>query len=288
MLRIEGAGIDNLVVDLPQHVGILQRPKAAPRVFVADIALRRHGDDFVNLAVRVFVLHIFRFEQARRNFRSRPDVAQLQPVVDRRIDLFGGIGRQHAFVDPGVGIIPAGPEAVDGIVNHRLDAGLIQRRNHADMERGFRRKHHAGRFDAERGTDDAAMPFDLLDDVAGRGQRHQRMEEAEGREIHAGMTERGLFLSDGAQFVVPAAEAPAAQALGGAAVQLFDQRTAPTGGQPGVRQTAADVLAHGVRNEMGVGPPRAPKICPFRHPSTAGRWRCSRAGACACGCRNTA
>ncbi len=90
-------------------------------------------------------------------------------------------------------------------------------------------------------------------------QRHQRMEETEGREIHAGMTQRGLFLGDGPQLVIPAAEAPAAQTIGGAAVQLLDQRAAPTGGQPGVGQAAADVLAHGGRDEMGVGAAARPE-----------------------------
>ena len=31
MLRIEGAGLDDLVVDLPEHVGVLQRPETAAR-----------------------------------------------------------------------------------------------------------------------------------------------------------------------------------------------------------------------------------------------------------------
>ncbi len=74
MLRIEGAGLDNLVVDLPEHVGVLQRPETAAGILIADIALGRHRDDLVNLTFRVFVLHILRFEQARGNFRSRPDV----------------------------------------------------------------------------------------------------------------------------------------------------------------------------------------------------------------------
>ncbi len=198
MLRIEAAGFDNLVVNLAEYVGILQRAETAPRILVADIAFCRHGDDLMNLPFRVFVLHIFRPEQAGRNFRSRPDIAQLQPVIDRRIDLLGGIGRQQALVDSGVGIILASAEAVDRVVNHRLDAGLIQRRNHPNMERGLRREHHAGGFDAKRGTDDVPMPLNLFDDVARRDQRHQRVEKAEGSEIDAGMTERSFFLGDSA------------------------------------------------------------------------------------------
>ncbi len=93
----------------------------------------------------------------------------------------------------------------------------------------------------------SAMPFDLLDDIAGRSQGHQRMEEAKGREVHAGMTQHGLFLSDRPQVVIPAAEAAAAQSLRAAAVELFDQRTAPTGGQ----------ARHGADRRRRTGAPRS-------------------------------
>ena len=113
VLGVEAAGVDDAVVNLAEHVRILQRAEPPPGIFVADIALGGHGDDPVQLAIGVFVLHIFRAQQARRNRRTGPDVAQLQPVIDCWIDLLGAVGRQHAFVDAGVGIILAGAEAVD-------------------------------------------------------------------------------------------------------------------------------------------------------------------------------
>ena len=78
------------------------------------------------------------------------------------------------------------------------------------MKGGFGRKQHLGRFDAKGGADDAAMPLDLPDDIALGDQRHQRMEKAKGAEINPWVTQRGFFLGDGAQFLIPAGEAATA------------------------------------------------------------------------------
>jgi len=67
MLRIKSAGGDDLVVHLPQHAAVLQGAVAAARVFVADIALGRHGDEGVARAIRIDILHILRPQHRRRD-----------------------------------------------------------------------------------------------------------------------------------------------------------------------------------------------------------------------------
>ena len=252
MLGIVRAGGDDVVVDLPQHARILQRAEATAGVLVADVAFGRNGDDLVALAVGILVGDVFRAQQRRRDPRASPDVVQLQPVVGRRVGLFGRVGRQHSFVHPGIGVLAAGAEAMDGIVDHRLDASLLQRRDHPHVERRLRREQHRLGIDAKRLPDDPAVPVDLADDVAGRDQRHQRMEEAEGGEGDARVATSRLLASGAAQRAVPAGEAASAQPVASTAVELLDQRAAPAGREAGVGQAAADVLAYRGRHEVGV------------------------------------
>ena len=252
MLGIEAAGRDDPVVHLPEHVRVLQRAEAAAGVLVADIALRRHRDQLVGVAVRILVGHVLGPEQSGRDLGSGPDVVKLQPIVRRRVGLFGRVGRQHALADAGVGVVLAGAKAMDRVVDHRLDPGLDQRRDHPHVESGLRREQDSRRLDAERLLDDAPVPLDLLDDVAVGGQRHQRVVEAERGEVDAGIAESGGVACDGAERPVPAGEASAAQAVAGAAVELFDQRSAPACRQTRVRQPGVRVLAHRRRDEVGV------------------------------------
>ena len=177
---------------------------------------------------------------------------ELEPVVDGWVRLLGPIRRQHAFTEASVRIILAGAEAVDRVVDHRLDAGLLQRRYHPHVERRLGREQHRGGFDAERVADDAPVPLDLLDDVPLRDQRHQRVIEAEGGEVAARIAKRRVVTRDRPQGAVPAGEAAAALAVSGAALELLDQRAAPAGREPGVRQIAGYVLTDRRRDEVGV------------------------------------
>jgi hypothetical protein len=121
---------------------------------------------------------------------------ELEPVVGWWVRLLGPIRRQHAFAEASVRIILAGAEAVDRVVDHRLDAGLLQRRYHPRVERRLGRKQHRGSFDAERVADDAPVPLDLLDDVPLRNQRHQRVVETEGGEVAARIAQRRRLTGD--------------------------------------------------------------------------------------------
>ena len=120
------------------------------------------------------------------------------------------------------------------------------------MKCGFGREQNVRRIHPEGVADDAPVPLDLPHDVALGDQRHQRVEEAEGGEVAARMAERRLLPRDGAQGAVPAAEAPTAPAVAGAAVELLEQRAAPARRQAGVRQAALDVLPDSRRDEVGV------------------------------------
>ena len=164
----------------------MQRAEPAAGILVADVAFGRHRNDLMAGAFRIDIFNVFGLEQLRRDLRAGPNVVQLQPVIDRRVHLLGGVGRQHALLDAGVGIILAGAEAVDGVVDDRLDAGFDQGRDHPHVKGRLRRKEGARCLDAEGVADDVAMPSDLLDDVSMRDQRHQRVEEAEGAEAARG------------------------------------------------------------------------------------------------------
>ena len=65
---VVAAGLHDAVMDLAEHVRVLQGAKAAAGILVTDIALGGDGDDLMEIAVRVLVAHVFRPQQARRNF----------------------------------------------------------------------------------------------------------------------------------------------------------------------------------------------------------------------------
>jgi len=96
------------------------------------------------------------------------------------------------------------------------------------------------------------MALDLADDVAIGNQRHQRVIKAERRKIAARVAPLRFLPRDVAQRGVPFGKPPAAQAVARAAVELFDERAAPTGGQARVGQTAVQVSPNRVRHEIGV------------------------------------